>query len=47
MWVRSLVKRLKSQPETVDRVLEEVDGAVEDMSEGIAVDFRERLRLGK
>ena len=47
VWVRSLIKRLKSQSRTVDRVLEEVDRAVEDMNEGIAVDFRERLRLGK
>jgi len=47
VWVRSLIKRLKSQPGTVDRVLEEADRAVEDMNEGIAVDFRERLRLGK
>jgi len=46
VWVRSMVKRLKSQPETINRVLEEVDRAVEDINEGIAVDFRERLNLG-
>ena len=46
VWVRSLIKRLKSQSGTVDRVLEEVDRAVEDINEGIAVDFRERLNLG-
>jgi len=46
VWVRSLIKRLKNQSGTVDRVLEEVDKAMEDINEGIAVDFRERLNLG-
>jgi len=39
-WVRLTLKGKKD----VEKVLEEVNGAINDITEGVAVDFRERLK---
>lgn len=45
-WVRKLLVDLRRNPEGLERAVREVDEAIEDIREGVAIDFRERLRGG-
>jgi len=43
-WTKEVLVASKKDPAQVDRVLKEIEGAIEDIRSGIAVDFRNRLR---
>jgi hypothetical protein len=43
-WTKEVLSASKKDPAQVERVLKEIEGAIEDIRSGIAVDFRNRLR---
>jgi len=43
-WVRKLLVGLRRNPEGWEKAIKEVDNAIEDIKEGVAIDFRWRLR---
>jgi len=43
-WVRGLIKSQKDDSEALEKVLRDVEGALEDISKDVAKDFRHRLK---
>ena len=43
-WVRALIRDQNGPSEALEKVLGEVEGALEDISKGAATDFRRKLR---
>lgn len=43
-WVQEMLDELLNDPKGIEKALNEVRDAIEDMKKGVAVDFRHRLR---
>ena len=44
-WIRMLIKRSNERCQTCQRVLEEIEEAIDEMQNGVAVDFRRRISV--
>jgi len=44
-WVKTLIRESKERCRTCQKILEEINYALEEMQAGVAVDFRERLAV--
>ena len=44
-WVKTLIKHSRTRCETCQRVLEQIEDAIEQMQTGVAVDFRRRITI--
>jgi len=43
-WVQEMLSELQNDPKGIEKAVNEVRDAIEDMKKGIAIDFRHRLR---
>lgn len=43
-WVQNLVKKHGSKSDLFEILLKEVSEAIDDINEGVAIDFRDRLK---
>ena len=43
-WVKWRLINVKKDPEGMEKVIDEINEAIEDINKGVAIDFRERLR---
>jgi hypothetical protein len=43
-WVQEMLHDLLNDPKGIEKALNEVRDAIEDMKKGVAIDFRHRLR---
>jgi len=43
-WVQEMLSELLNDPKGIEKAVNEVRDAIEDMKKGIAIDFRHRLR---
>ena len=43
-WVESLIESTENRPEALEEILKEVNAAIREIREGIAVNFKSRLR---
>ena len=43
-WVQEMLSELLNDPKGIEKAINEVRDAIEDMKKGIAIDFRHRLR---
>jgi len=44
-WIRMLIKGSSERCRTCQRVLEEIEEAIDEMQTGVAVDFRRRITV--
>lgn len=44
-WVQELLEGLRGDPHGVDKAIREVEDALRDLRRGMALDFRERLKV--
>jgi len=44
-WIRMMIKRSNERCQTCQRVLEEIEEALDEMQTGVAVDFRRRITV--
>lgn len=43
-WVQNLIRRHGENTNLVEILTKEVSGAIDDINEGVAIDFRDRLK---
>jgi len=43
-WVQNLIRKHGEKPDLVEILAKEVSGAIDDINEGVAIDFRDRLK---
>lgn len=44
-WIRMLIKGSNERCKTCQRVLEEIEEAIDEMQTGVAVDFRRKIEV--
>ena len=42
-WIRTLIKNSNERCQTCQRILEEIEEAIDEMQTGVAIDFRRRV----